>query len=131
MVLVGTQLNVCDNTGVLKVNCIKILGSSKCNHARIGDTLVVSVRQSKSISKIKKGSVHLCVLVRKRAKTSRKNGSSFSFDENSVVLIKTNKKKNKLENNPSPIGNRLVGSVTSELRYRKCLKIPLLAWNVV
>ena len=120
MILIGTQLNVCDNSGALQVNCIKMLGSSKCNHSNIGDTLVVSVRRTKSQTKVQRGSVHHAILVRQRARIARKNGSYLFFEKNSVVLIKKN-------GTNDPIGNRLVGSVTSELRYKKCLKITLLA----
>jgi large subunit ribosomal protein L14 len=123
MVLVGTQLSVTDNSGALQVNCIKILGSGKRNHSNIGDKLVVSIRRAKSQSKVDIGSVHHGILVRQRALTSRKNGSYIFFDKNSVVLVKKDK-KNQIND---PIGNRLVGGVTSELRYKKCLKITLLA----
>ena len=124
MVLVGTQLHVTDNSGALKVNCIKMLGSGKRNHSHIGDKLVVSIRHTKSKSKVELGSVHRAILVRQRAKTARKNGSYIFFEKNSVVLVK---KGNKKKDPNDPIGNRLVGGVTSELRYKNCLKITLLA----
>jgi large subunit ribosomal protein L14 len=123
MILVGSKLKVSDNSGALKVKCIKILGSSQCNHTHLGDRLVVSVKQAKYKKKVSVHAVCYCILIRQKSKTYRKNGAYLFFEENSVVLLKKNKK--------DPIGNRLKGVVTQELRYKKCLKIMLLAWNII
>ena len=124
MVLIGTQINVSDNSGAIKVNCIKILGSSKCNHSNLGDTLVVSVRQAKKDKKVKLHDVCNAILIRQAYKTYRQNGSYIFSDKNSVVLVKKNKTND-------PIGNRVIGGVTSELRYKKCMKIILMASNII
>lgn len=123
MVSVGTKLEVSDNSGALIVKCIKILGSTSRNSANIGDTLVISVKSAKHMQKVSEHEVHKCILIRQKKKILRKNGIFFSFLKNSVVLIK--------EKNNDPIGNRVIGSVLQELRYKKCLKIMLLAWNIV
>jgi len=123
MVLNGTYLFVSDNSGAIKVKCIKILGSSYCNHTNIGDELVVSVKKADYKKKVTKSSVHRSILIRQKTKTFRKSGMSISFLKNSVVLLK--------KNSFDPIGNRIIGSVLQELRYKKCLKILLLAWNIV
>ena len=124
MVLVGTQLKVSDNSGAMKVNCIKILGSSKCNHSNIGDKLVVSVRHAKYDKKVKLHDVCNAILIRQRSRTYRKNGSYIFFKENSVVLVKKNSTND-------PIGNRIKGGVTLELRYKKCMKIILMAKSMI
>ena len=124
MILVGTQLEVADNSGAIRVNCIKMLGSSKCNHSKIGDNVIVSVRQAKKEKKVKKHDVCKGIIVRQRDRTYRKNGTYIYFAKNSVVLVKDHKLKDL-------IGNRIVGSVTMELRYKKCMKILLLAWNIL
>lgn len=123
MVLVGTSLNVLDNSGAIEAKCIKILGSSKCNHSHLGDKLMVSIRRVRAESKVKKRSVHCAVLVHQKSKTRRKNGSYIYFDKNSIVLIKKNKWND-------PIGNRMMGMVPKELRYKKCLKVVLMAWTI-
>ena len=123
MVSIGTKLETTDNSGAIIVKCIKILGNSRKNSANIGDTLVVSVKSTKRIRRVSKHEVHKCILVRQKKKLLRKSGVFFSFLKNSVVLIK--------EKNNEPIGNRVIGSVLQELRYKKCVKIMLLAWNIV
>lgn len=122
MVLLGTKLGVSDNSGAIKVKCIKILGNSFCNTSRIGDVLVVAIQSAKVKKKVSRRQVHKSILVRQKKKTFRKNGVSLSFLHNSVVLIKANY---------DPIGNRVKGSVLQEIRYKKCLKIMLLASNIV
>jgi large subunit ribosomal protein L14 len=119
MVSVGSKLNVSDNSGAIVVKCIKILGSTSRNSTNIGDTLVVSVQSAKKLKKVSEHDVHRCILIRQTSKTLRKNGVFINFLENSVVLIK--------KKNNDPMGNRVVGSVLQELRYKKCLKIMLLA----
>ena len=122
MVLVGTKLSVSDNSGAIQVKCIKILGNSFRNSSNVGDVLVVAVKSAKVKKKVTRKQVHWCILVRQKKKTFRNNGVSISFSNNSVVLIKRNF---------DPIGNRIKGSVLQEMRYKKCLKIMLLASNIV
>lgn len=122
MVLVGTQLFVSDNSGAIKVNCIKILGSSFCNHTNIGDILVVSIRHSFVRSKTLSNNVYKSVLIRQKSVLYRKVGLRFSFYKNSVVLIKARNE---------PIGNRVLGCTLQELRYKKFLKVMLLSWNTI
>lgn len=122
MVSLGTKLGVSDNSGAIKVKCIKILGSSFCNSANIGDILVVAVQTAKVKKKVSRRQVHRSILVRQKKMTFRKNGIGIAFNQNSVVLIKTNL---------DPLGNRVKGSVMQEIRFRKCLKIMLLASNIV
>ena len=122
MVILGTNLGVSDNSGAIKVKCIKILGNSFCNMARIGDILVVAIQTAKVKKKVTRRQVHKSILVRQKKKTFRKNGINVSFHKNSVVLIKPNF---------DPIGNRVKGSVLQEIRYKKCLKIMLLATTIV
>lgn len=122
MVSLGTRLGVSDNSGAIKVKCIKILGHSFCNHSNIGDTLVVSIQSAKVKKKVLRGEVYKSILVRQKKKLFRKNGITLSFLKNSVVLIKPNK---------DPVGNRVKGSVLQELRYKKCSKIMLLASNII
>ena len=119
MVLLGTYLNVSDNSGALTVQCIKILGSSFCNHTNVGDTLVVSVKKAMLKKKVTVRMVHRGILIRQSSSTLRKSGIRISFDKSSVVLVK--------KKNNEPIGSRIKGSVMQEIRYKKCLKIMLLA----
>lgn len=122
MVSLGTKLTVSDNSGAIKVKCIKILGSSFCNSANIGDILVVAIQTAKAKKKVSRRQVHRSILVRQKKKTFRSNGLGISFRQNSVVLIKPNL---------DPLSNRVKGSVMQELRHRKCLKIMLLATTIV
>lgn len=122
MVLIGTKLNVSDNSGAIQVRCIKMIGNSFRNRSNIGDILVVAVQSAKVKKKVSRKQVHWSILVRQKKKTFRKSGVSVSFSNNSVVLIKRNF---------DPIGNRVKGSVLQEIRYKKCLKIMLLASNIV
>jgi len=122
MVTVGTYLSTSDNTGAIKVKCIKILGCSFCNHTNVGDKIVVVVKSSNFNRKVKTHEVHRSIIVRLLNKTLRSNGMNISFLNNSVVLVKKNN---------DPIGNRIKGSVLQELRYKKCTKIMLLASNII
>ena len=112
-------MNVSDNSGGIYARCIKILGSSSCNHTNIGDTLIVTLKQVTLHRKVSKHSVCRSILIRQNRKTLRKNGVSLSFFINSIVLVK--KKQNE------PIGNRIRGSILQELRYKKCMKLLLLS----
>lgn len=123
MVSLGTKLGVSDNSGAIKVKCIKILGNSFCNSSNIGDTLVVAIQSAKVKKKVSRGEVYWSILVRQKKKTFRKSGVTISFLKNSVVLVK--------KPTFDPIGNRIKGSVLQELRYKNCLKLMLLASNIV
>jgi len=122
MVLVGTSLFSSDNSGAIKVKCIKILGSSYCNHSNVGDRLVIAVTSCKQNKKVIRKSIHRSILIRQKSRTLRKNGVRISFFENSCVLLKKNN---------DPLGSRVIGSVLQELRYKRCTKIMLLSWNII
>ena len=110
-----------DNTGAKRVECIKVLGGSKRRYAGVGDLIVVSVKDALPNGKVKKGSVHKAVVVRTKKEIFRKDGSKVQFDSNSVVL--TDEKE--------PIGTRIFGPVTRELRARGQTKIISLAPEVL
>lgn len=122
MLQVQTIFRVTDNSGARKAKCIKVLGGFKKKYAKIGNLIVVSIRdvklQKKKKIKIKEGDVVHAVIVRTKAKACRLNFSSYLLKENAVVIL-TNKKK--------PIATRVKGSVPFELRYTKFLKVALLA----
>jgi large subunit ribosomal protein L14 len=115
MVQVGTRVRTCDNSGALLCRCIKILGNRKANgQAYIGDHLVVSVLRARSDKKIKKHSIQIGVLVRSVYKTFRDNGFIF-FNKRNAIIILDKKKK--------PVGTRVFGAVTHELRFHRSIKI--------
>ena len=122
MIQVQTELNVADNTGARIVECIKVLGGSKRRYASIGDIIVVSVKEAIPNGKVKKGTVHKAVIVRTKKEIFRKDGSKVQFDNNSVVLT---------DDKGEPIGTRIFGPVTRELRYRGQTKIISLAPEVL
>ena len=122
MIQVQTELFVADNTGAKKIECIKVLGGSKRRYASIGDTIVVSVKETIPKGKVKKGSVHKAVIVRTKQGIFRKDGSKVQFDSNSVVLT---------DETGEPIGTRIFGPVTRELRFRGQTKIISLAPEVI
>ena len=122
MIQVQTELTVADNTGAKRVECIKVLGGSKRRYASIGDSIVVSVKDAISNGKVKKGSVHKAVVVRTRYSIKRYDGSTVKFDNNAVVL--TDEKN-------EPIGTRIFGPVTRELRLKGQTKIISLAPEVL
>lgn len=110
-----TQIIVSDNSGAVRVRCINILGlSSKKSFGKVGDRVVVSILKTRSKSKVKKGSVCYGVIVRTVNKLNRFDGSSISFGTNSVVLVNS---KNQ------PIGSRILGPISFELRNKKFMKI--------
>jgi len=115
-------LDIADNSGARKVMCIKVLGGSRRRYARIGDEIVVSVKEAMPNSRIKKGDVHRAVVVRSSKETPRADGSFIRFDVNSAVLI--NKQK-------EMIGNRIFGPVARELRTKDFMKIISLAPEVL
>jgi len=122
MIQVMSTLEVADNSGAKRVQCIKILGGSKRRYARLGDVIVVSVKEAIPEGTVKKGVVAKGVVVRTRKETRRSDGSYIRFDQNAVVLI-----------NPQgePIGTRIFGPVARELRWREYMKIISLAPEVL
>jgi large subunit ribosomal protein L14 len=122
MIQVQTILEVADNSGARKVMCIKVLGGSKRRYAELGDTIVVSVKESLPGGSIKKGSVLKAVVVRVAANHGRPDGSYIRFDRNAAVVI-----------NPQgePLGSRIFGPVARELRARGYMKIISLAPEVL
>ncbi|MBF0184581.1 MAG: 50S ribosomal protein L14 [Magnetococcales bacterium] len=122
MIQVETTLEVADNSGAKKVECIKVLGGSKRRYARVGDVIAVSVKVAIPRGKVKKGEVARAVVVRTRKETIRDDGSYIRFDTNAAVLI------NKAG---EPIGTRIFGPVTRELRARNYMKIISLAPEVL
>ena len=122
MIQMQSFLNVADNSGAKKVCCIKVLGGSKRRYARVGDIVVVSVKEAMPNSKVKKGDVLKAVVVRTSKEIGRDDGTYLKFDDNSAVLI-----SNALE----PIGTRIFGPVARELRARQFMKIISLAPEVL
>ena len=122
MIQMQTNLEVADNSGAKRVMCIKVLGGSKRRVAGVGDTIVVSVKEAAPKGKVKKGDVHRAVIVRTAKDIRRADGSSIRFDRNAAVLI--NKQG-------EPIGTRIFGPVTRELRGKKFMKIVSLAPEVL
>jgi len=115
-------LKVADNTGARSLMCIKVLGGSKRNYANIGDIIKVSIKDAAPRGKVKKGDVYNAVIVRTAKGIRRDDGSLIKFDTNAAVLL-----NNKLE----PIGTRIFGPVTRELRTAKFMKIVSLAPEVL
>ena len=122
MIQQETRLNVADNTGAKEVLCIRVLGGTKRKYARIGDTIVVSVKKAIPGGELKKGTISKAVIVRAKKEIRRKDGSYIRFDDNAAVLI-----NNQLE----PTGTRVFGPVGRELREKKFIKILSLAPEVV
>lgn len=114
MIFNGTILNVCDNSGVKWVQCLKILGKKPKAFGKAGDIIVVSIKRTKSFSKIKKKEIYKAIIVRIKKKISREDGSFISFSKNSVVLLNAK---------GSPIGSRIFGPVAKELRTKKNIKL--------
>ena len=122
MIQMQSMLNAADNSGAKRVMCIKVLGGSKRRYARIGDVIKVTVKDAIPRGKVKKGEVYDAVVVRTRKGVRRKDGSLIRFDGNAAVLLNT-----KLE----PIGTRIFGPVTRELRSERFMKIVSLAPEVL
>ena len=122
MIQMQTYLDVADNTGAKRVQCIKVLGGTHRRVAGLGDVIVLSVKKSLPGSEVKQGSVVKGVIVRTRKSTRREDGSYVRFDRNAVVLLDA-------ENNPR--GTRIFGAVVRELRERNFMKIISLAQEVV
>lgn len=122
MIQMQTRLDVADNSGARKVQCIKVLGGSHRRYAGIGDVIKVSVKEAIPRGKVKKGEVMDAVVVRTANGVRRKDGSKIKFDNNAVVL---------LNSQSQPIGTRVFGPVTRELRNNKFMKIVSLAPEVL
>ncbi|HWA49217.1 MAG TPA: 50S ribosomal protein L14 [Dongiaceae bacterium] len=122
MIQMQTNLDVADNSGARRVQCIKVLGGSHRRTASVGDVIVVSIKEAIPRGKVKKGDVHQAVIVRTAKEIRRADGTSIRFDRNAAVLI--NKQG-------EPIGTRIFGPVTRELRAKKFMKIISLAPEVL
>ncbi|MEM7044018.1 MAG: 50S ribosomal protein L14 [Pseudomonadota bacterium] len=122
MIQSETNLDVADNSGARRVQCIRVLGGSKRRWASVGDIIVVAVKEAIPRGKVKKGDVHKAVIVRTAKEIHRQDGSAIRFDRNAAVLI-----------NPAgePIGTRIFGPVTRELRAKRFMKIISLAPEVL
>ena len=122
MIQAETNLEVADNSGARRVQCIKVLGGSKRRSASVGDIIVVTVKEVIPRGRVKKGEIHRAVVVRTSKEIRRSDGSAIRFDRNAAVLITPQ---------GEPIGTRIFGPVTRELRSRKQMKIISLAPEVL
>jgi large subunit ribosomal protein L14 len=122
MIQMQTNLDVADNSGARRVQCIKVLGGSKRKTASVGDVIVVSVKEAIPRGRVKKGDVQRAVIVRTKKEIRRPDGTAIRFDSNAAVLI--NKQG-------EPIGTRIFGPVTRELLAKKFMKIISLAPEVL
>ena len=122
MIQQETRLRVADNSGAREVLCIKVLGGSKRRYASIGDVFVATVKDANPGAAVKKGEVSRAVIVRTKKEVKRTDGSYIRFDENAAVLINAQK---------APIGTRVFGPVTRELRDGKHMKVLSLAPEVL
>ena len=122
MIQMQSNLDVADNSGAKRVQCIKVLGGSKRRTAGVGDVIVVSIKEAAPRGKVKKGDVHRAIIVRTAKDVRRADGSVIRFDGNAAVLINKNQE---------PIGTRIFGPVCRELRARGALKIISLAPEVL
>jgi large subunit ribosomal protein L14 len=122
MIQMETNLDVADNSGARRVQCIKVLGGSKRKYATIGDTIVVSVKDAIPKGRVKKGQVMKAVIVRIKKGIRRPDGSLIRFDTNAAVLINAQ---------GEPVGTRIFGPVTRELRAKNHMKIVSLAPEVL
>ena len=118
MIQMQTMLNVADNSGARKVQCIKVLGGSKRRYAGLGDVIICSVKEAAPNGSVKKGDVVRCVVVRVKKEVRRKDGSYIRFDDNAAVII---------NNDKQPKGTRIFGPVARELREHDFMKIVSLA----
>jgi len=122
MIQMQSRLSAADNSGAREVMCIKVLGGSKRRYANIGDVIKVTIRDAIPRGKVKKGEVYNAVVVRTRKGVRRRDGSLIRFDGNAAVIL-----NNKLE----PVGTRIFGPVTRELRGERFMKIISLAPEVL
>jgi large subunit ribosomal protein L14 len=122
MIQMQSFLDIADNSGAKRVQCIKVLGGSRRRYAALGDVIVVSIKEALPGSKVKKGDTARAVVVRTRREHRRQDGSYIKFDDNSAVLINTQQE---------PVGTRIFGPVARELRSKKFMKIISLAPEVL
>ena len=122
MIQTQSYLEVADNSGARRVMCIKVLGGSKRRYARVGDLIKVTVKEAIPRGKVKKGQVMTAVVVRTRKGVRRPDGSLIKFDDNAAVLLNAQ---------DAPLGTRIFGPVTRELRGEKFMKIVSLAPEVI
>ncbi len=122
MIQMQTILDVADNSGARRIMCIKVLGGSHRRYARVGDVIKVSIKEAIPRGKVKKGDVYNAVVVRTKKGVRRTDGSLIRFDGNAAVLLNANLQ---------PIGTRIFGPVTRELRNEKFMKIVSLAPEVL
>ena len=122
MIQAESNLEVADNSGARRVQCIRVLGGSRRRWASIGDVIVVAVKEAIPRGKVKKGDVHRAVIVRTAKEIHRQDGSAIRFDRNAAVLINAQ---------GEPIGTRIFGPVTRELRAKRFMKIISLAPEVL
>jgi len=122
MIQVESNLDVADNSGARRVQCIKVIGGSRRRYASVGDIIIVSVKEAIPRGRVKKGDVHKAVVVRTVTEVHRPDGTAIRFDNNAAVLI---------NNQGEPIGTRIFGPVTRELRAKKFMKIVSLAPEVL
>ena len=122
MIQMQTVLDAADNSGARRVQCIKVLGGSKRRYARIGDIIKVTIKDAIPRGRVKKGEIYSAIVVRTRKGIRRSDGSAIRFDSNAAVL---------LDNRLEPIGTRIFGPVTRELRTNRFMKIISLAPEVL
>lgn len=122
MIQVQSRLKVADNSGAKEIMCIKVLGGTRRRYARVGDVIVAAVKSATPGGVVKKGSVVKAVVVRTTKEIRREDGSYIRFDENAAVIIKEDK---------TPVGTRIFGPVTRELRAGNYMKIVSLAPEVL
>ena len=122
MIQMQTNLDVADNSGARRIQCIKVLGGSKRRFASVGDQIVVTVKEAIPRGKVKKGEVHRAVIVRTAKEIRREDGTAIRFDRNAAVLLSPQ---------GEPIGTRIFGPVTRELRAKNYTKIISLAPEVL
>ena len=122
MIIPESNLEVADNSGARRVQCIRIIGGSKRRWATVGDVIIVTVKEAIPRGRVKKGEVHRAVIVRTSKEIRRPDGTAIRFDRNAAVL---------LSNTDEPIGTRIFGPVTRELRARRYMKIISLAPEVL
>ncbi len=122
MIQTQTMLEVADNSGAKRVQCIRVLGGSRRRYARLGDIVVVAVKEAIPDGTVKKGTVQKGVIVRTKKETRRPDGSYIRFDQNAVVLINAQME---------PMGKRIFGPVARELRWKEFMKIISLAPEVI
>ena len=122
MIQMQTNLYVADNSGARRIQCIKVLGGSKRKTAGVGDVIVVSIKEAIPRGRVSKGDIHRAVIVRTAKEIRRPDGSAIRFDRNAAVLI---------DPQGEPIGTRIFGPVTRELRGKRYMKIISLAPEVL